>query len=65
MRENLTYGLMRRGWESSLLLYIYKFLRMKNLELSRTRIFCINGGITVFKTRFTHASNKLAKAAVS
>ena len=23
MRENLTYGLMRRGWESSLLLYIY------------------------------------------
>ena len=65
MRENLTYGLMRRGWESSLLLYIYKFLRLENLGISRARSFCINGGITVFETRFARASKKQGKAAVS
>ena len=26
---------------------IYKFLRLKNLGISRARSFCINGGITV------------------
>ena len=65
MRENLTYGLMRRGWESSLLLYSYKFLQLKNLELSRIGSFYLNGGIIVFETRFARASQKQAKAAVS
>ena len=43
---------------------IYKFLRMKKLGLSRARSFCINGGITVFETRFPRDSQKKEAMAV-
>ena len=43
---------------------ICKFLRLKTLGFSRGGSFCINGGITVFETRFPRASQKPESTAV-
>ena len=65
MRGNKGLGLWLKALFAILDTRIYKFLRLKNLGLSRAGSFCVNGGINVFETRFARASNKQAKAAVS